>query len=189
MLRSTLETIIKTMEVSSKDETRPALCGVCVERVDNERVLIQATDGHVMMKTVVLDSMLVTPIDVVIKDSQFIISNSSANISMMKAVLKVRNQTKFPELLHNLSMIPREYYKTDVFSIPKPTTERVITLDLAVLNKHIKSLGRLTSLSPRESRMVFRVPEDTLKPVYLQTVKDYNEKNSDNFRVIMPVRI
>ena len=89
MLRTTLEQIQRSFETVSKDETRPQLCGVLLERTEvKEVVQITSSDGHKLFTTPVIDEELYHAME----SRPFIILDSSAKV-MIAAALKVNKKT------------------------------------------------------------------------------------------------
>jgi len=93
--KNIIDRLIKLMPISSKDETRHHLCGVCIEQATDRRELIlTVTDGHKAIRETVQHDYLPE----LIGDKKYLVTRDQ--LPILKAMLKA-NKIYMPEIKLN----------------------------------------------------------------------------------------
>lgn len=208
MKLNTLRTIVKLFNVASKDETRVYLCGVQIRKnLDDNRLLVEACDGHILSRFLVDDEELV---DLLAKQNgpdNLIIDRSVEN--ELKAFIKhfskeggdaeFKTELRERELVvsgggrtANLPLVVREYPKTDSV-IPK------IRNDEGNLKDDFIQIGLNPELLARIAKTIVEIGKShkgikltinkngTLSPIVVELIEDNGQGHETS--ILTPMKV
>lgn len=183
--RSTLETILKCFEASSKDETRINLNTVRLGMTKNQQ-LVESCDGHILARHYINEPKLNLENDLLIDSigktriKNFLKEYKYANEFLLE--IEKHNHIKLFTTKKNdgiiLPLVFREYPKTDSV-IPKRESGIEISFNPELLIKLYKSLNG----EKRHPKVKFIINKDTpdMSPILVESGKD-------NLGVLMPIK-
>jgi len=189
--RTTLETILKSFNATSKDETRLMLNGVNLSNNDDGLLSIQATDGHILVKHDTQDKIELSEsitIDRIgsaklknfltaNKDLKFLIDiNVEQNNNLQLFTLQKRDGVILP-------VIQREYVKTGTIISGAVNKKDYIEINFnpVLLEKLYKTMKKTKDRNPR---VTFKIDKNSsLSPIVVGC------HASDVLGLLMPLKV
>ena len=184
MLRTTLEQIQRSFETVSKDEARPQLCGVLLERTEiKEVVQITSTDGHKLFTTPVIDEALYHAMEL----QPTIILDKSAKVMVSAALKADKKARRYPvsigeDHMHTwattFTVLKREYprYRQVI-----PSSKREVK---HVVSFNVQNLVAITKAAGKHQIVTLELGED-LTPIIVK-IKGMQD---DATAILMPCKL
>jgi DNA polymerase III sliding clamp (beta) subunit (PCNA family) len=192
----TAQVIINLMNAASKDETRSFLMGVNVEKGEDGRVKLTATDGVIMSHAEVMDESINFDSGRIQNESSFILSRDC--LKTLKAYVKdFKNCAPMSSALDyktlkigdlELPIVDRDYPRYQSI-IPKEEGKKSICFNVDKLTALVKTLGKRKVNSIKMSFNTDKEGKAKLSPISITAIID-NGLNGDAIQkmVIMPVK-